>query len=224
MLIHASCHNPTGIDPTHEEWKELSSLLKKHQIFPFFDFAYQGLGQSLEQDAWPIRYFLEQGHEMVVTYSFSKNLGLYGERVGVLVIVTEDQTTTQKVVSQIKHQTRMIYSTPALSGGRLAGTVLEDAELKADWQKELETVRARIVEMRCHFGKGLQQLLGESDDLKKIEGQKGMFSVLNLTSEAIGILREKYGVYTLDNGRINLSGLNHQNLDYALQALVSVMK
>lgn len=223
ILLHVCCHNPTGVDPSKEQWKTLSDILKKKKILPFFDFAYQGLGVSLEEDAWPLRYFYQEGHEMLIAYSFSKNLGLYGERVGALMVVTESEDVSLSVMSQIKHQTRMIYSTPSLQGGRVAGTILEDEELTAEWHEELITIQQRMLQMRLLFGENLSKKIG-SYDPKKIAEQKGMFSLLKLSKEAILKLKDQFGIYILDNGRINVSGLNLNNIDYTVDAIATVMK
>ena len=148
ILLHAGCHNPTGVDLMREQWKIVSEIIKKRKVIPFFDLAYQGLGFSLDEDAWPIRYFALQGHDILVASSYSKNFGLYGERVGALSWYMPTKEIAARLLSQFKQIVRGMYSSPPLHGGRLIATVLESKALKDEWASELEQMRLRITEMR----------------------------------------------------------------------------
>lgn len=221
ILLHAGCHNPTGIDPTMQQWHDLSTLIKKQKILPFFDFAYQGFADSTEKDAEPIRYFAAQGHEMLVANSFSKSMGLYGERVGGLSILGQHPEGIRKVSSQIKQIIRANYSTPPLHGMQIARTILQSDELRRQWLEELDSMRRRLVDMRLALLAGL-----ESHDTNKdwsfIKRQKGFFSFLGLTREQVQRLLQEFAIHMPANGRINVAGLTKKNLDYVIGALIAV--
>lgn len=222
ILLHACCHNPTGIDPNREQWQELSVLIKKKHLLPFFDFAYQGFGEGIHEDAYPVRHFLEQGHEMLVSSSYSKNFGLYGERVGALTIVTNDKQITARALSQCKQIVRSSYSMPPLHGGRIVATILDSQELTQEWEEELKGMRDRIKEMRRALSEGLKAA-GVKQDVSFFETQKGVFSYTGLTPEKVQRLRHQYGIYGADNGRINIAGLNHHNIQYVIAALAEIL-
>lgn len=222
ILLHASCHNPTGVDPTLEQWQILSELIRKRNLFPFFDFAYQGFGDSIDGDAQAIRLFALSGHEMMISYSYSKNFGLYGERVGLISVITSEESTVPSIGSQIRILIRGNYSTPPLYGARIVSTVLQSEELKQNWKNELKTMCERVKEMR----KTLVELLrvnGKNDNFSPILQQKGLFSFIGLSKNQVDRLREEYAIYMPSNGRINLAGLNNQNIEYVAKALLSVM-
>jgi len=222
LLLQGCCHNPSGVDPSIEEWKELSPLVKKQNLIPFFDLAYQGFGESLDKDAEPIRYFAEQGHEMVVCYSFSKNFGLYGERVGFLSILADHPASIPKIASQIKTTIRSNYSNPPLHGVRIVKTILKSPELSAEWKIELENMRDRICEMRKALVAAL--LVKEHGrDFSFLLQQRGLFSFSGLNPEQTQRLREEKGIYMPQNGRINVAGLNTQNLEYVAESIISVI-
>lgn len=221
ILLHGCGHNPTGVDPTIDQWKELSALIQKANLFPFFDLAYQGFAQGLDADAFGPRYFSEQGHTCFIAYSFSKNLGLYGERVGALIAVCDDGATAAKVERQLKSLVRGAYSTPPLHGGRVVSTVLRSPELRSEWQEELVSMRQRIQDMRQTLVERLQR--SQQRDLAFLRRQHGLFSFGLLKSEHVQILRKDYAIYLPNNGRINVAGLNAHNLDYVVQAIESVM-
>lgn len=222
ILLQACCHNPTGIDPSFEQWEVLSELIKKQHILPFFDIAYQGFGQDVEADAKPIRYFVEQGHEVLVAYSFSKNFGLYGERVGILAAATHDPLTAKKIISQIKLLIRANYSNPPAQGARIISTVLSSPELTHEWKQELQNMRDRISEMRNALIASLM-VRANHIDFTFMHQQIGMFSLCGLDQQQVERLRKEKGIYMPMNGRINIAGLNTQNLDYVADSLVSVM-
>lgn len=224
VLLQGSCHNPTGIDPTFEQWQELSKLILNRKLIPLFDFAYQGFGGTLEEDAAVVRYFREQGHEMLLTYSFSKNLGLYGERVGLLAVISNSPNTRTRINSQIKQLVRSIYSTPPLFGARTALTVFESDSLRKLWVQELTAMRERIQDVRKFFVERLNGEVGDIEDYSYLLTQKGLFSFCGLTEEETLQLREKYAIYLPTSGRINMASLNSHNLNYVTESIGATLK
>lgn len=223
IVLQPCCHNPTGIDLTFDQWKELSTLIKKQRIFPLFDFAYQGFGKDLEEDAKPIRYFVEQGHEMIVTSSFSKNFGLYGERVGLVSLVTSNAVSAQKAGSQIKQIIRASYSNPPRFGAAIIAAILKSEDLKKGWKRELQSMRDRIVEMREALTFGLMER-SMHKDFSFLNRQKGIFSFTGLSPQQVLRLREEKGIYLLENSRMSVAGLNPHNLDYVIESILDVTK
>lgn len=222
ILLHACCHNPTGIDPSPEQWRQLSSLIKARGLFPFFDLAYQGFALGLEEDALPVRIFSEQGHLLFVANSFSKNFGLYGERVGALTAVCEDQRVANKVQKQLKTLVRANYSTPPLHGARIVRTILQSEPLRREWEQELVMMRTRIQQMRKVF---VDRLESQSDrTLSFLRQQHGLFSFGLLHPEHVSRLIMDYAIYLPGNGRINVAGLTARNVDYVVDAVLSVIK
>lgn len=222
ILLQGYCHNPTGLDLSLEQWKEISSLIKKQNILPFFDIAYQGFKESLEADMGPLRYFVEQGHEMLVAYSFSKNFGLYGERVGILAAVTHDSNHAQCVGSHIKTLIRSNYSNPPIHGAKLISAVLDSPELTLEWVEELQNMRTRIIEMRRALMASLMTK-AEHKDFSYMHDQSGMFTYCGLDQHMVNRLRKEKGLYLPISGRINIAALNTQNLEYVAEALASVL-
>lgn len=221
ILLQACCHNPTGVDLSFEQWKEISSLIKTNKILPFFDFAYQGFGESIDADAQSIRYFLKEGHEMLIASSYSKNFGLYGERVGVLFACTQNRDTTRKIGSQLKQIIRGMYSMPPLHGARIVTTILQTPNLKKEWMDELANMRDRIREMRQTLVAGLVAKSAHND-FNFLNNQVGIFSFCGLNSEQVDLLQKKYAIYMPSNGRINIAGLNPLNMNYVIDAILSV--
>lgn len=222
ILLHASCHNPTGIDPSKDEWKILSEKIEKGGLIPFFDVAYQGFGKGIEEDVYPLRLFAEASHEMLVAYSYSKNLGLYGERIGSLTLVLKDNLFSEATGSQIKVLIRSSYSNPPLHGAKIAATILR-TDLRQEWFKELTNMRERVDEMRKTLASELAILYPEAP-FSTIQKQVGLFCFIGISPHQVEELREKWAIYIPSNGRINLAGLNTQNLPYVAKALASVLK
>lgn len=222
ILLQPCCHNPSGMDLSFEQWQILSDLIKKQQIFPFFDFAYQGFGSGIEEDARPIRYFVDQGHELMVAQSFSKNFGLYGERVGVISFVTQRKEIAEKILSKIKLIIRESYSNPPLHGAKIVAAILKSPAFKAEWIEEVRNMRDRVNEMRQRM---TAELINKAShqDFSFLSRQKGMFSFSGLNKEQVMRLREERGVYMISNGRINVAGLNPGNLNYAIDSILSVI-
>ena len=205
VLLHPCCHNPTGADLTPAEWDQVIEVLKKQDLIPFLDIAYQGFGQGLEEDAYAIRALDQSGMNFIVSNSFSKIFSLYGERVGGLTFVCDDQATAQKVLGQLKATVRRIYSSPATTGALLVDNVLNDADLTAQWEAELKEMRERIIKMRQILNEKLSQAL-PAHDFSYLVKQQGMFSYTGLTAEQVDILKDKYGIYLVRSGRMWVSG------------------
>lgn len=199
ILLHACAHNPTGVDPTQEQWKEIAAVIRERQHFPFFDTAYQGFASGdLVRDAWAIRYFAEQGFEFCVAQSFAKNLGLYGQRTGAFHFISAPGTNAamanQNIATQLAVLQRSEISNPAAYGARIASRILNDPQLFAEWEQDLRTMSGRIQEMR----KGLRARLeakGTPGTWNHVTDQIGMFSFTGLTETQVKILREKWHIY-----------------------------
>ena len=220
MLLHACCHNPTGVDLTIEQWQILADLLAKKEILPVFDMAYQGFADGLMDDLKGIHTILDRCQVALICNSFSKNMGLYGERVGGLTVVSVDQQATLNVISQLKACMRANYSNPPRHGATLASLILNDDLYFQEWQLELEMMRQRIVQARISLKQGLDAeglILGPGDNDFLVD-QKGMFSLLNFSTEQLTLLREQYGIYLVDGGRINLAGLQMKHVPVLCEA------
>ncbi len=216
VLLQACCHNPTGTDPTFEQWKEICALMKERRLMPLFDAAYQGFGAGLEEDAKVVRHFVSEGHLLMCCISCSKNFGLYGERVGLLGALCSNPAEANRVGSQIKKLIRSNYSNPPLHGARIVTEILGASELKAEWMEELGNMRTRIQEMRKAF---VSQLLAIGGEYSFMRNQLGMFSYTGLTGAQVNFLREEHAIYMPQSGRINVAGLNSDNLDHVTQAI-----
>ncbi|CAK7225146.1 Aspartate aminotransferase, cytoplasmic [Sporothrix bragantina] len=235
ILLHACAHNPTGVDPTEAQWKELAELLRSRGHLPFFDCAYQGFASGdLARDASAIRYFVEQGFELLVAQSFAKNFGLYGERAGCLHYVAPPQNgegypaqaiadTVSRVKSQLAVLQRSEISNPPIYGARVASTVLNDPALFAEWEENLRTMSGRIIGMRTALREKLEAL-GTPGKWNHITDQIGMFSFTGLSEAQVQKLRSDFHVYMTKNGRISMAGLNTNNIDYFAKAVDSVVR
>jgi aromatic-amino-acid transaminase len=206
IVFHAACHNPTGSDPTFEVWQKISEICKERQLFPFFDCAYQGLGNGLDEDARAMRMFLDDGHEMFVAYSCSKNFSLYCQRTGALFAVCPSEAVKGRVGSQVRRIIRPMVSNPPAHGARIVLKVLKDPDFFAAWQKQVAEMRRRISVARESL---IQRLLAKSKktDFSFLKHHKGMFSFLDLSKAQVQKLIDTYAIYTLDSGRINVAGL-----------------
>lgn len=222
ILLHGCCHNPTGIDPTAEQWAQIGDLLAAQGVLPLVDFAYQGLGAGIEEDRAGLLELSKKVKQMLICSSFSKNFGLYRERTGALTVVADNPEQAAKVMSQVKLRIRYNYSNPPSHGGQIVATVLSDPTLKAQWLEEVADIRNRINEMRHLLVKTLKEK-GLDQDFSPIIEQCGMFSVTRLTKEQVTELREKYSIYIVDSGRINVAGLTRDNMDRLCEALKAVL-
>jgi len=222
LLLQGTSHNPTGLNPSLEQWKMLSSLMKEKHLIPFFDIAYQGFGTGIEEDVQPLQLFLNDGHDMLVSQTYCKNMGLYGERTGSLFVVTQNKKQADASKSHIQQLTRGMYSNPPLHGERIVTTVLQSESLRSDWVEELTNVRKRTNEMRRAFVTGLLSKGSNAHfEFLNLQFPTGMFAYLNLTSEQEHRLKQQFSIYLID-GRINIAGLNWKNMDYVIDAIVSV--
>lgn len=222
VLLHGCCHNPTGVDPTAEQWTQLAEVAKAKGWLPFFDFAYQGFGVGVEEDAQGVRIFADSADEMLVCSSFSKNFGLYNERVGAVTLMAADKQQAVNAFSQIKSDIRSIYSNPPAHGALVVTEILQSEELKALWLQELDAMRERILSMRTLFVEKLQAL-GVEQDFSFIAQQKGMFSFSGLSPEQVEILKQEHAVYAVSSGRINVAGMTLNNIDTLCAAVAKVL-
>lgn len=221
IVLHGTSHNPTGINPTLDQWKLLSTLIMNAGVFPFFDLAYQGFGTSLDADVEPIRYFVDQGHQLLTSYTYAKNMGLYGERVGALFSVANNKELAVRSSTHIKQIIRSMYSNPPLHGGRIVQTVLQNEQLKAEWIHELTNMRERVDEMRKAFVTGLLSKSNDTYFKFLTQKQTGLFALTGLNHDQVHRLRQDFAVYAPD-GRVNIAGLNSINMDYVIDSILSV--
>lgn len=222
IVLHACCHNPTGVDLGIDDWKQLIEVLREKDHIPFVDIAYQGFGDGIEEDAAAVRLFAETGMTFFVSSSFSKSFSLYGERVGALSIVTGNRDESARVLSQVKRVVRTNYSNPPTHGATVVASVLNSPELRAMWETELGEMRERIRKMRLGM---VEQLAakGAKTDFSFVARQRGMFSYSGLTAEQVERLRVEFGVYAISTGRICAAALNERNLGYVTDAIVQVL-
>jgi aspartate aminotransferase len=228
ILLHACAHNPTGVDPTRDQWKQIASVISAKTHFPFFDCAYQGFASGdLAADAWAIRYFIAQGFELCVAQSFAKNFGLYGERAGCFHFVTSAGTdasaTIKRIASQLAILQRSEISNPPAYGARIASLVLNDKALFAEWEENLRTMSGRIIEMRKALRSKLEEL-GTPGTWNHITDQIGMFSFTGLAEAQVAALRDVAHIYMTKNGRISMAGLNTGNVEYFAKAVDKVVR
>ena len=222
VLFHGCCHNPTGIDPTAEQWAQLAELSVANGWLPLFDFAYQGFANGLEEDAQGLRIFAAKHQELIVASSYSKNFGLYNERVGACTLVAADAETADRAFSQVKAAIRANYSNPPSHGATVVATILGNDALRAMWEQELTDMRQRIHRMRQLFVNTLQEK-GAQQDFSFIIQQNGMFSFSGLTKEQVLRLREEFGVYAVNSGRVNVAGMTPDNMAPLCEAIVAVL-
>jgi aromatic-amino-acid transaminase len=223
VLLHPCCHNPTGADLQPHEWDQVIHVLKEKNLIPFLDMAYQGFGQGLELDSYAIHALDKAGMNFIVSHSFSKIFSLYGERIGSLSIVCDNNLIAQNVLGQLKATVRKIYSSPAANGAMLVSQVLNDPELLTLWVSELEEMRQRISLMRSSLKNKLTQLLPEVS-FDYLTQQQGMFSYTGLTVQQVDILKQQYGIYLVHSGRMCVAGLNLDNIDYVAESISTVIK
>jgi aspartate aminotransferase len=222
LLLHACCHNPTGADLTLEQWQEITRLAQKNGFIPFVDFAYHGLGKGLDQDAEGLRYMAASVPEMVIAYSCSKNFGLYRDRIGGLIITTDNPQTTEAVWSHMKGVARRLYSVPPAHGAIVTGMILSDSMLRQSWESELTSMCQHINSLRALFADTLQKK-HTGRDFSFIKSQYGMFSLLGLSTDQVLRLRNEFSVYMVNSSRINIAGISNKNVDYLTDSIVAVI-
>ena len=221
VLLHPCCHNPTGADLTNDQWDAVIEILRARELIPFLDIAYQGFGAGMEEDAYAIRAIASAGMPMLVSNSFSKIFSLYGERVGGLSVVCEDSETAGRVLGQLKATVRRNYSSPPGFGAQVVSQVLNDPELNALWQEEVEAMRTRISAMRVALVKALQAAL-PAGDFSYLLTQRGMFSYTGFSADQVDVLRQEHGIYLIASGRVCVAGLNHGNIARVASAFAAV--
>lgn len=221
ILLHGCCHNPTGIDPTADQWSQLAEVVSERGVLPLLDFAYQGFAEGLQEDAAGLQKFCQPGSELLICSSFSKNFGLYRERVGALTVVVPGHEAVGPVQSQIKRCIRSNYSNPPAHGAELVTTILEDSKLTDQWHGEVASMRDRINETRKALVKTLAAK-GATADYSFMTRQRGMFSFSGLTAEQVDTLREKYSIYIVRSGRINVAGITPKNIEPLCEAIAEV--
>lgn len=222
ILLHACAHNPTGCDPSHDEWKQIAALCQKKQHVVFFDSAYQGFASgNAEQDAWALRYFVSQGLPVLLAQSFAKNFGLYGERCGTLSIICASPEQREKVMSQLRLVIRPMYSNPPKHGSSIVRTVLSDDELTAQYYEECKFMADRIQEMRTKLVETLKEV-GSTHDWSHVTNQIGMFAYTGCSKEMCDQLTNDYAIFLTKDGRISIAGLNDGNVRYVAKAIYAV--
>jgi aromatic-amino-acid transaminase len=223
VLLHACCHNPTGFDLTPRDWKRVLEVVKTRELLPLIDFAYQGFGDGLEQDAWAVRLFAAELPELLITSSCSKNFGLYRERTGALLVCAANAQQLVNVRSQLAFLARNLWSTPPAHGAAVVARILDDAELKSLWSSELESMRQRVASLRAGLVEALQPY-GLAERFAHIGAQRGMFSYTGLSPQQVQRLRDEFSVYLVGSGRANVAGLDAERLDQLASAIATVCR
>lgn len=224
ILLHACAHNPTGVDPKPEQWKELSAVVKKKKLFPYFDMAYQGFASGdVDKDALAVRLFLEDGHSIALAQSYAKNMGLYGERVGAFSLVCDSAEEAKRVMSQVKILIRPLYSNPPIHGARLVQTILSKPDLRKLWLGDVKKMADRIISMRTKIVQGLKSE-GSSHNWQHITDQIGMFCFTGLKPNQVERLTKEFSIYLTKDGRISVAGVTSSNVGYLAHAIHQVTK
>jgi aspartate aminotransferase len=224
IVLHACAHNPTGVDPNIDQWKQISNVCKEKKHFVLFDCAYQGFASGdPEKDVAAVRLFINDGHNIGLSQSFAKNFGLYGQRVGALSFLTATPQEAEAVESQLKILIRPMYSNPPLHGARIVSTILNDAQLNAQWRKEVKGMADRIITMRHRLVQHLKEL-GSKKDWSHIINQIGMFCFSGLNPQQVENIINNYHVYLLKSGRISMAGISSHNVKYLAEAIHAVTK
>jgi len=222
VLFQAKCHNPTGLDLTLGQWKTVAGIVRENALLPFFDFAYQGLGEGLEEDAEAVRLFANEGIEMLVASSQSKNFGLYGERIGALFILAASEKSAHDLLSKLKTIARTLYSNPPMHGAKIVAEILSSPPLRKEWEAELKSYRGRITEMRALLAEALGRGT-KKRDFSYLANRSGMFCFTGLNRAEVERLRAEFAIYMILDGRINVAGLNRHNLQYVADAILQVV-
>ena len=223
VLLHACCHNPTGFDLAPRDWKRVLEVVKARELLPLIDFAYQGFGDGLEEDAWAVRLFAAELPELLVTSSCSKNFGLYRERTGALIVRADNVEKLIDIRSQLALLARNLWSTPPAHGAAVVAEILGDAELKALWAAEVDAMRRRVADLRTGLVEALRPH-GLAERFAHIAAQRGMFSYTGLTPEQVQRLRDEFSVYLVSSGRASVAGMSEARLDYLAEAIARVCR
>jgi len=223
LVLHGCCHNPTGVDLSPGQWRQIASIVDERGILPLLDFAYQGFAEGLQQDAGGVREMCRSGGGVLIANSYSKNFGLYNERVGALTFVARSAEAAQTAASHVRLAIRTNYSTPPAHGGAIVSAILNNDELRAQWEQEVTDMRERINAMRSLFVETLNEK-GVEQDFGFIARQRGMFSFSGLTADQVKLLRDEYAIYAVSSGRINVAGMTEANMDYLCEAIAEVLR
>jgi len=220
ILLHACAHNPTGVDPSRDQWKAIARALGEKKVQILIDCAYQGFASGdPEEDAWALRHFVWEGHNVALAQSYAKNFGLYGERVGALSFVCNSTEEKANLESQLKALIRPMYSNPPVHGARVVSEVLGDPELAAQWRQECKSMADRIKDMRQALRSSLEDDQKSPKDWSHITSQIGMFAFTGLTKDQVLYMRKEFNVYCTADGRISVAGLTNDNVAYVAQAI-----
>lgn len=222
VLLHACCHNPSGLDPSEDEWQAIADVIVERELVPFVDMAYQGFATSLDDDAFVVRHLADRVPEMIVSNSCSKNFGLYRDRVGTLSVLAADEASRDIVHSQVNNVVRTIYSVPPDHGAVVVSTILNDPELKAAWRVELAEMRGRLREMRVLLNDALREKAPQHD-FSHLVRAKGMFCFLGISEDQVNRLKKEYGVYMVGSSRINTAGITAHNVNYLADAIAATL-
>ncbi len=222
VLFHACCHNPSGLDPSAEQWRAITDVLLERELVPFIDMAYQGFAKSLDDDAYGIRHMATKLPEMIVTSSCSKNFGLYRDRVGTLSVLAESASSVPILASQLSHYVRTLYSMPPDHGAAIVSIILNDDDLRPQWVAEVKEMRDRMHDMRALLN-GALKTKAPDHDFSHLVRANGMFCFLGVTAEQVGRLKKDYGIYMVDSGRINVAGITAENVDYLASSIAAVL-
>ena len=222
LLIHGACHNPTGVDLSPAQWQAVAEVVAERKILPLIDFAYQGFADGLEEDAVGLRTIAASGIDFLVANSYSKNFGLYSERTGSLTVVAQNEDAAQTILSHVKQAIRSNFSNPPSHGGAIVATVLNDPQLRAQWEREVGEMRDRINGLRHLFVETLNEK-GVERDFSFITRQRGMFSFSGLTPDQVKALRDEYAIYIVGSGRISVAGMSESSMDYLCTAIADVI-
>lgn len=223
VLLHACCHNPSGVDPSPEQWKEIVDVVASRRLIPFIDMAYQGFGDGPSEDAYAVRLCAERGIPLLVATSCSKNFGLYAERVGLLSFVADDSATAQRMLTQWKRLIRGNYSSPPLHGATIVERILSEPALEAQWIAELGEMRSRIKEQRAQLAAALGGM-GLGLDFSFIVEHRGMFTYTGFSEQVVDMLRETYGIYMVRSGRMCVAALNRSNVNYVATSIAAALR
>jgi aspartate/tyrosine/aromatic aminotransferase len=222
VLLHVCCHNPTGVDLTRDQWRAVAGVVGERGLLPILDFAYQGFSNGLAEDAMGLLELARPGMELLVASSYSKNFGLYAERVGALTVVAKDAQAAETMLSHVKQAIRANFSNPPAHGGSIVSTILSDPALRREWEDEVAEMRDRINAMRHLFVETLNEK-GVQRDFSFIARQRGMFSFSGLTPEQVKALRDQYAIYIVGSGRISVAGMTTDSMDYLCAAIADVL-
>jgi aspartate/tyrosine/aromatic aminotransferase len=222
VLLHACCHNPSGLDPTPEEWRDIADVVVERELVPFIDAAYQGFARGMDEDTYAVRHMASRVPEMIVCTSCSKNFGLYRDRVGTLSLLAADAGAAEVVASNANNYVRTLYSVPPDHGAAVVSIILHDAELRAEWLTEVDAMRNRLHDMSRLLHDRLKEK-SPAHDFSHLVRTNGMFCFLGISAEQVGRLKKDYGIYMVDSSRVNVAGITPDNVDYLADAIAAVI-